>query len=111
MLVRIETAAVRMLPPPLLYWPPVQRIIETRPGYRDAVGLRHIVLALGLEVVGDASAWSDLLGLLRQAGFLLPGDPPRPRLQYPVDLADAGQVRPLSPAQKGADRVLSADAA
>jgi hypothetical protein len=95
----METGAARLLPAPLLSWPPVRRVLDVSPGYRDAVGARHIVLAMLGEAMGDPYAWPSLVDMLRQAGFLLPGDPPRPRLAVPLDLAAAGTPRALTEEQ------------
>ena len=97
--IRMETGAARLLPAPLLSWPPVRRVLDISPGYRDVVGARHVVLAMLGEAMGDPYAWPSLVDMLRQAGLMLPGDPPRPRLVVPLDLADAGTPRALTAEQ------------
>lgn len=93
LLARVELSVADTFPPPLLAWPPVRRIMETRPGFRDALGLRHIALALVAEAMGDGTAWPSVAGMLRESGFLKPSDPPRPRVLVPLDPVTAGAPR------------------
>lgn len=70
-----------MLPPAMLTWPPCARIMaDKKPGQRIDVGLRHIAWALIGEALG-ACSWSHCRELLEAHGYLLPGDPPLPKIE------------------------------